>query len=331
MTTYKQSGVNIYEAEKLVEKIKPLAKKTFKRGVMSDIGFFGAFYDARFNKYKHPVLVSSVDGVGTKVKIAIELGRHDTIGQDLVNHCVNDIAVGGADPLFFLDYFACGKLKPNVAAEVIKGLSIACLENGFSLIGGETAEMPGVYAENDYDLAGTIVGVVEKSKVIDGRKIRKGDILVGLPSNGLHTNGFSLARRVLLKEFSLNSYVPELRETLGEHLLKIHRTYLKIIRHVKHKFPIHGMVHVTGGGITGNTIRVVRPPHKFRIVWDEIPIPPIFMLIQQMGKVPSADMRRTFNLGVGLLFVIPESSVSQFVHYLNKMGEDPIFVGEVTA
>lgn len=330
MTTYKQSGVNIYSAEKLVERIKPLAKRTFTTGVLSDIGFFGAFYDARFKKYKHPVLVSSVDGVGTKVKVAIELGRHDTIGQDLVNHCVNDIAVGGADPLFFLDYFACGKLKPSIAAEVIKGLSTACLENGFSLIGGETAEMPGVYAENDYDLAGTIVGVVDKSNIIDGRNIKKGDILVGLPSNGLHTNGFSLARRVLLKEFSLDSYVPELRETLGEHLLKIHRTYLKVIRLAKSKYPVHGMVHVTGGGIAGNSVRVIRPPHKFRIMWDEIPTPPIFMLIQKLGKVPSTDMRKTFNLGVGLLFIIPEKVVSNFVHDLNKIGEDPIFVGEVT-
>ncbi|MGO9481349.1 MAG: phosphoribosylformylglycinamidine cyclo-ligase, partial [Candidatus Kryptoniota bacterium] len=274
MTTYEQSGVNIDEAEELVKRIKPLARQTFNKNVLSEIGFFGGFFNGRFTGYRNPILVSSVDGVGTKVKVAIEMNKHDTIGQDLVNHCVNDIGVGGAKPLFFLDYFACGKLNADVAEEVIKGLSIACKENGLALIGGETAEMPGVYKEQDYDLAGTIVGVVDKSKVIDGSNVRKGDVLVGISSTGLHTNGYSLARRTLLTHFRAEQYLDELGETLGEALLKTHRSYLKIIGFVTKKFHIHGMSHITGGGIVGNTARVIRKPHEFKVFWGSWEVPP---------------------------------------------------------
>lgn len=329
MTTYRQSGVDIDEAEELVRRIKPLARQTFNNNVLSEIGFFGGFFNGKFPGYRNPVLVASVDGVGTKVKIAIEMGKHDTIGQDLVNHCVNDIGVAGAKPLFFLDYFACGKLNASVAEQVIKGLSIACKENGLALVGGETAEMPGVYSEHDYDLAGAIVGVVDKSKVIDGRKVRKGDILVGISSTGLHTNGYSLARKTLLSKYRLDSYVAELGETVGEALLKTHRTYLKVMEFAAKKFSVHGMVHVTGGGIEGNTVRVVRRPRKFVVFWDSWEVPPIFKIIQSMGNVPDEDARRTLNLGVGLILIVPSKESEALVSSLKKKGEKCFVVGEV--
>jgi len=329
MTTYEQSGVNIDEAEKLVRRIKPLAKQTFNKNVLSEIGFFGGFFNGKFPGYRNPILVSSVDGVGTKVKVAIEMNKHDTIGKDLVNHCVNDIGVGGAKPLFFLDYFACGKLNADVAEQVIKGFSIACKENGLALIGGETAEMPGVYSENDYDLAGTIVGVVDKSKVIDGSKVRKGDMLIGISSTGLHTNGYSLARKTLLSKYSVDSFVDELGETVGEALLKTHRSYFKLMEFVTKKFPIHGMSHITGGGIVGNTIRVIRKPHEFKVFWENWEVPPIFKLIQSMGNVPDDDARRALNMGVGLVLIVPSKELDAVVASLKKKGEKCFVVGEV--
>ena len=329
MTTYKQSGVDIDEAEELVRRIKPLAKQTFSKNVLSEIGFFGGFFNGKFEGYRRPVLVSSVDGVGTKVKIAIEMNKHDTIGQDLVNHCVNDIGVGGAKPLFFLDYFACGKLNADVAEQVIKGLSIACKENGLALIGGETAEMPGVYEEEDYDLAGTIVGVVEKSKAIDGSKVKKGDVLIGVASTGLHTNGYSLARRTLLTHFRLEKYVEELGETVGEALLKTHRSYFKIIDFLTKKFSVHGMSHITGGGIVGNTARVIRPPHEFMVSWSSWEVPAIFKMIQSVGNVADDDARRTLNMGIGLVVVVPAKESDAVIASLRKKGEICFVVGEV--
>ncbi len=329
MTTYKQSGVNIDEAEKLVRRIKPLAKSTFNKNVLSEIGFFGGFYNGKFGGYKNPVLVSSVDGVGTKVKIAIEMGKHDTIGQDLVNHCVNDIGVGGAVPLFFLDYYACGKLDAEVAGEVVKGLSVACRQNGLALIGGETAEMPGVYSLNDYDLAGTIVGVVDKAKVIDGKKVKKGDVLVGIASTGLHTNGYSLARKVLLSKYELDSYAEELGCTVGEALLRTHRSYLKLMQKVTERYTVHGMSHITGGGIEGNTVRVIRKPRKFRVFWNNWDVPPIFQVIQKLGHVPDQDARKALNMGVGLVIVVPSAEVDGLLSTLKKMKEKAFVVGEV--
>jgi phosphoribosylformylglycinamidine cyclo-ligase len=329
MTTYKQSGVNIDEAERLVQKIKPLAKRTFNRNVLSEIGFFGGFYNGKFPGYRNPILVSSVDGVGTKVKIAIEMGKHDTIGQDLVNHCVNDIGVGGAVPLFFLDYYACGRLNADIAGEVVKGLSTACKENGLALIGGETAEMPGVYSEDDYDLAGTIVGVVDKTKVIDGKKVKKGDVLIGVASTGLHTNGYSLARRVLLSEYKLDNYVDELGETVGEALLRTHRSYLNVMRTVTKRFTVHGMSHITGGGIEGNTIRVIREPRKFKVFWENWNTPPIFRMIQNLGRVPDDEARRALNMGIGLIIIVPSVEADKLVSTLAKMGEESFVVGEV--
>ena len=231
--TYKSAGVDIEAGEKTVNKIKGYAKSTFNKSVLTDIGMFGAFYEPDFSGYKNPVLVSSVDGVGTKLKIAIEMDKHDTIGQDLVNHCVNDIAVCGAKPLFFLDYYATGKLNPDKAADVIKGFSIACKENDCALIGGETAEMPGLYQVDDFDVSGTIVGVVDKSKIIDGKRVQKGDLLIGFPSNGLHTNGYSLARNVLLEKFKVSDHINEINNVLGDELLKIHKSYLHLITNLK--------------------------------------------------------------------------------------------------
>lgn len=331
MTTYRQSGVNIEEAERLVKKIKPLARRTFNKNVMSDIGFFGGFFNGKFAGFRNPVLVSSVDGVGTKVKIAIEMGKHDTIGQDLVNHCVNDIGVGGAVPLFFLDYYACGKLSADVAGDVVKGLSKACRENGLALIGGETAEMPGLYARGDYDLAGTIVGVVDRSKVIDGKRIRKGDILVGVPSTGLHTNGYSLARKTILSRYRVDSYVRDLGETAGEALLRTHRSYLNVMRQVAKEFSVRGMVHVTGGGIEGNASRVIRKPRKFEVFWRNWEVPPIFRIIQKIGRVPDKDARRALNMGVGLIVIVPSREADALLSFLKAKKERSFVVGEVTS
>ncbi|MCS7229505.1 MAG: phosphoribosylformylglycinamidine cyclo-ligase [Candidatus Kryptonium sp.] len=330
MKTYKSVGVDIDSAESLVEKIKPLVRKTFNQRVLTDIGLFGAFYDAKFEEYKHPVLVSSTDGVGTKLKIAFLTNKHDTVGQDLVNHCVNDILVCGAKPLFFLDYFATGKLNIQVAEQVIYGLAKACEENNCALIGGETAEMPNFYSEGEYDLAGTIVGIVEKEKIIKGDKVKNGDILVALPSTGLHTNGYSLARAVLLEKFKLDEFIPELNSTLAEELLKIHRSYLKPISKLLEKFEIHAMSHITGGGIIGNTKRVVPKELTIKIDWNSWERPPIFNLIQKLGDVPEEDMRRTFNLGVGLILIVDKNDADKIVNELRSIGENPFIIGEIS-
>jgi len=256
-STYKAAGVDIEAGDETIKRIKGFAKSTFNKNVLSDIGLFGAFYQPDLTGFKEPVLVSSVDGVGTKLKIAFAADKHDTVGQDLVNHCVNDISVCGAKPLFFLDYLAFGKLSPDKAAKIIEGFSIACKENECALIGGETAEMPGLYAEDEYDMSGTIVGIVDKSGVIDGSNIKKGDVLIGFPSNGLHTNGYSLARKVLLPKFKINEKIDELGSTLGDELLRVHKSYLRLISYLNKNMKIKGFSHITGGGIIGNTKRVL--------------------------------------------------------------------------
>jgi len=263
MKEYEKAGVSISTGDEFVKRIKSLVRSTLaddnpnSKRVLSDIGHFGAFFDIKFPEMKNPVLVSSVDGVGTKLKVAILMNKHDTIGQDLVNHCVNDILCSGAKPLFFLDYLAFGKMNLEVAEQIMVGLTKACRENECALIGGETAEMPDLYQENDYDISGTIVGIVERERIIDGKKISKGDVLIGLKSSGLHTNGYSLARKVLLSNFRIDDYIQELGCTLGEELLKVHRSYLKIIYPLLEKFEIKGISHITGGGIVGNTKRIV--------------------------------------------------------------------------
>ena len=255
--TYKAAGVDIEAGDELVRRIRNDVRSTFTRNVLTDIGAFGAFYRASFPGIKRPVLVSSVDGVGTKLKIAFALNSHETVGQDLVNHCVNDILACGARPLYFMDYFATGRLAPAVAAKVISGFVKACKENGCSLVGGETAEMPGFYAEGEYDIAGTIVGVVDERSIVNGKSIKRGDVMIALPSSGLHTNGYSLARAVLSKQFPLDRHFSELGSTLGEAFLRVHRSYLKTVHPLLKKFRVKGLSHITGGGIVGNT---KRPP-----------------------------------------------------------------------
>ena len=327
--TYKAAGVDIDAGERTVDKIKVYAKSTFNKSVLADIGMFGAFYEPDFSGYEKPVLVSSVDGVGTKLKIAIDMDKYDTIGQDLVNHCVNDIAVCGAKPLFFLDYYATGKLNPDKAADVVKGFSIACKKNDCALIGGETAEMPGLYQENDFDVSGTIVGVVDKSKIIDGKKIKKGDLLIGFPSNGLHTNGYSLARKVLLEKFNLKDFIPELNSILGDELLKVHKSYLSLIAALKNSVGIKGLSHITGGGIVGNTSRIIPKDFEILVHWGAWEMPPIFKLIQQTGNISSEEMHRVFNCGIGLIAAISKEDKIVAFQAAHEAHEHPLLIGEV--
>ena len=329
MKTYKDSGVDIDAGEELVRRIKQRVRSTFTPNVLADIGAFGAFYRADFKGIRKPVLVSSVDGVGTKLKIAFAMNRHTSVGQDLVNHCVNDILVCGAKPLYFLDYFATGRLAPEVAAQVIEGFVVACKENGCSLVGGETAEMPGFYSPGEYDLAGTIVGVVDERKIIRGKGVKKGDLLVGLPSTGLHTNGYSLARSILLERFRLDQQFDELGGSLGDSLLSVHRSYFKTIYPILSKFDIKGMSHITGGGIVGNTMRVIPKGLKLRIDWKAWERPWIFNLIQKTGDVPEEDVRRTFNLGVGLILIVAPNDAAEVQTALRRKHERPFILGEV--
>lgn len=327
--TYKDAGVDIEAGEELVRRIKKDVRSTFNRNVLADIGSFGAFYRADFKGFKKPVLVTSVDGVGTKLKIAFAMNRHTTVGQDLVNHCVNDILVCGAKPLYFLDYFATGKLSPSVAAQVISGFVKACKENGCSLIGGETAEMPGFYSAGEYDIAGTIVGVVEETEIINGRGLKRGDVLIGLPSTGLHTNGYSLARSVLLERYGLDTYFEELKMTLGESLLTVHRSYFKTIYPMLSKFHIKAMSHITGGGIVGNTMRVVPKGLTLKIDWHAWKRPAIFEIIQKAGNVPEEDLRKAVNVGVGLILIVASSAADRVIAALKQKRERPFVMGEV--
>ncbi|MCH7828115.1 MAG: phosphoribosylformylglycinamidine cyclo-ligase, partial [Bacteroidetes bacterium] len=279
--------------------------------------------------YKNPVLVSSVDGVGTKLNIAFEMNKHSTIGQDLVNHCVNDIAVCGAEPLYFLDYMAFGKLDPNVAEEIVKGFSIACRENNCALIAGETAEMPGLYKETEYDLSGTIVGIVEKEQVINGKEIREGNILIGFPSTGLHTNGYSLARKVLFSKYSINDKPEGLTKSLGEELLNIHRSYLSLIILLKNNFSIKGFSHITGGGLVSNTNRILPDDLKLEVDWNGWDVPSIFRIIQDVGNIDDEEMRRVFNMGIGLVAVSDEGDKEKIFETAKSINEKPILIGKI--
>lgn len=328
MATYKDAGVDIAAGEETVDRIKPMVRATFTPNVLTDIGMFGAFFDAKFPDYNHPVLVSSMDGVGTKLKVAFMMDKHDTVGQDLVNHCVNDILVCGAMPLYFMDYFATGKLNPATAAEVISGLAIACKENGCALIGGETAEMPSMYAEGEYDMAGTIVGVVEKDNILNGSAVQAGDVLLGLSSTGLHTNGYSLARSVLFKEFTVHSHVEELGCTIGEALLAVHKSYLPMVRPLLQEKLVHGLSHITGGGIVGNTKRILPAGTALDINWNAWELPPIFRLLQRVGDIDNEAMREAFNLGIGLVMVAPEENIDRITALC---GEKPVVLGKIVA
>jgi len=319
---YKDAGVNIDEADRAVALIRQHARATFTPGVLTDIGSFGAGY--LLAGWKNPVLVSSADGVGAKLKIAFQTGRHDTIGEDLVNHCVNDIAVQGAVPLFFLDYFAIGKLDAGVAGQVIGGIARGCRNNGCALIGGETAEMPGLYQPGEYDLAGFIVGAVEREEMLSGKTIRAGDVLLGLASNGLHTNGYSLARKLL---FEVAGY--RLDPSLVEELLKVHRSYLKPIRALIDAGMLKGAAHITGGGITDNLPRILPKGLAARVDVSAWTIPQIFERLREIGNIDPADYRRTFNLGIGMILVVSKRNVAKVRATLALLGEPCSEIGEV--
>ncbi len=327
--SYKDSGVDIEAAEASVENVKSLIRSTFSPNVLTDIGLFGGFFQPDFSQYKEPVLVSSVDGVGTKLHVAVLAGKHDTVGCDLVNHCVNDIAVSGAVPLFFMDYLATGKLEPRVFQEIIRGFVTACKENNCALIGGETAEMPGMYKEKDYDIAGMIVGVVDKTEIINGTGIKHGDVVIGLSSNGLHTNGYSLARSVLLDTFKIDEYIEELGCTLGEELLRVHRSYLQTIRKIIRGSRPEGIAHITGGGIIGNTMRIIPDVLKLQVDWEAWEAPAIFRIIQSTGGVDENEMRRVFNMGIGLTIISRKEKVDNTLEILRTLGESAHIIGEV--
>jgi phosphoribosylformylglycinamidine cyclo-ligase len=331
---YKAAGVDIDAGNETVRRIRSLARSTFTSGVLSDIGSFGGLFQLETGRFREPVLVASADGVGTKLKIAFMTGQHGTIGTDLVNHCVNDILVQGAEPLFFLDYFATGRLSPVVAEHIVGGIAAACRDNNCALLGGETAEMPGFYGDGEYDLAGFIVGVVDRERLVNGRQILVGDVLVGVPSSGLHTNGFSLARRIVFDRLGLtvDTRVPELGRTIGEALLEPHRSYLRCVRPLLDGGRIKGMAHITGGGITDNLPRVL--PHGTAAVIDAAAweIPPIFKWLQQNGQVPIDDMMRTFNMGMGLIIVTAREKAEPLLEELAaRGGRDARVIGEVVA
>ena len=320
--SYKDAGVDIDEADRAVGFIRGHARGTFSRSVLTDIGSFGGGY--LLSGWKRPVLVSSADGVGTKLKIAFLTGRHNTIGEDLVNHCVNDIAVQGAVPLFFLDYFAVGKLDAGVASQVIEGIARGCRSNGCALIGGETAEMPGLYQPGEYDLAGFIVGAVERNQMLTGKTIRAGDILLGLPSNGLHTNGYSLARKLLFDVARV-----KLDDALAGELLRVHRSYLKPIRALVEAGVLKGAAHITGGGITENTPRILPRGLAARVDLSAWTIPPFFEQLRAIGNLDAADYRRTFNLGIGMIVAVGKPSLEKALAILRKAGETPHQIGQV--
>jgi phosphoribosylformylglycinamidine cyclo-ligase len=314
---YKASGVDIDAGNETVRRIRSLARSTFTPAVLSEIGSFGGLFTLDRDRYREPVLVSSADGVGTKLKVAFMTGRHDTVGADLVNHCVNDILVQGAEPLFFLDYLATGRLAPAIAEQVISGVARACRENGCALIGGETAEMPGFYADGEYDIAGFIVGVVEKANLIDGRAIAPGDVLIGLPSAGLHTNGYSLARRVLFEMagWTPGTFVDELGTTVGDALLAPHKSYLSVVRPLIEGGLVKGLAHITGGGMTENLPRTLPDGCAAEIDVDSWRVPPIFRLLEERGTIARDEMFRAFNMGVGLVVACAAADAK---HVLNR-------------
>jgi phosphoribosylformylglycinamidine cyclo-ligase len=329
--TYAQAGVSIEAGDELVRRIGPIARRTRVPGVLAGVGGFGALFELKAGRYRRPILVASTDGVGTKLKIAFLTGIHGTVGIDLVAMSVNDILTQGATPLFFLDYFVCGKLNIDIAETVVRGIASGCSEAGCALIGGETAEHPGDFPEGEYDLAGFVVGVLEKKRIMDPAAIVPGDVLVGLPSSGLHSNGYSLARKVLLERggLSVRQRIPELGRTLGEELLEPTRIYAKILGRLFGKFPIKGAAHITGGGITGNLPRVLPPGRRAIIERRSWPVPPIFALIQTVGAVSRPEMDSTFNGGLGMILVVGKAQTDGVLRTLQRMGEKAFVIGEI--
>jgi len=329
--TYKDAGVDIDAGNTFVKMIKPLVKATSRPEVIADIGGFGGLFSLNTNKYKNPVLVSGTDGVGTKLKLAFMADKHDTVGIDLVAMCVNDIVVQGAEPLFFLDYLATGKLLPEKAAEIVKGISAGCIQAGCALIGGETAEMPGFYADGEYDIAGFTVGVVDRDNIIDGSSITVGDRLIGIASSGLHSNGYSLARKVIFEHLGLgiDSQLPGLDRSVGEELLTPTRIYVKSVLNLMRDFHVHGIAHITGGGLLENIPRIL--PHKCKAMlhrqsWE---IPPLFSLLQQGGNISEEEMFRTFNCGIGMVLAVPEKETEDILIRLSGLSEQAFVIGEV--
>ena len=329
--SYKDAGVDIDLANQIVKEVKPLIRKTFIPGVLSDIGGFGGLFSLRGQNYKEPVLVSGTDGVGTKLKIAFALNKHNSVGIDLVAMSVNDIITCGAKPLFFLDYISIGRLSKKVIVELIKGITEGCNIADCALLGGETAEMPGFYSEGEYDLAGFAVGIVEKNRIIDGREIREGDSIIGLTSNGLHSNGFSLVRKVLLEEkkYDLEKFVPSLGKTWGEELLTPTRIYVKPVLHLLKKYKILGIAHITGGGMVENISRILPEGVSVQINEDSWPKPTVFSLIQKEGKISSKEMYRTFNMGIGMALIVRSDKAEEIINELNKMNFPSYVIGQV--
>ncbi|HSP35196.1 MAG TPA: phosphoribosylformylglycinamidine cyclo-ligase [Thermoanaerobaculia bacterium] len=330
MATYRESGVNIDAQDEALREVRRIVRDTFTPGVMSDIGSFGGLFRGSFEGIEKPVLVSSTDGVGTKLRVAQAMKIHDTVGYDLVCHCVNDILVQGARPLFFLDYYATGKLRPPVMTDVVRGMARACRENGCALIGGETAEMPGFYGDDDYDVAGFIVGVVDEKNVIDGKAVREGDVVLAMPSAGLHTNGYSLARKIFIEQMGVDyqTILPEIGK-VGEALLAPHISYLKPLLPLVEERRIHALAHITGGGLTDNVPRVLPSSLDVKIKLGSWPVLPIFKLFYEKGKVERDEMLRVFNMGIGMVIITAPDQVDAVVKHFTRIGQQFFFVGNV--
>lgn len=329
--TYKDAGVDIDSADETVQNITSVINSTNTPGVISGIGQFGGMFEIPIQEYKSPVLVSSIDGVGTKLKVTIMMNSYDSIGEDLVNHCINDILTAGAKPLYFLDYLSLGKLDSKIVQEIVTGMAKACKQSSCALIGGETAEMPDLYKPGDFDIAGSIVGIVEKSKIIDGSRIEIGDVVIGLPSNGLHTNGYSLARSIFFEHAGKDASdrYEEIEGTIGEELLRVHKNYFPIIYNLLEKHEILGMAHITGGGLESNTKRILPKNTILELDWNSWQRLPIFDLLQQLGNVPEEDMRKTFNLGIGYVLVVSEADEEAIVDSINNLGEKSYQIGRI--
>ncbi|HYM60605.1 MAG TPA: phosphoribosylformylglycinamidine cyclo-ligase [Thermoanaerobaculia bacterium] len=329
-TSYRDSGVDIDAQDEALREVRRIARGTFTPNVVSEIGSFGGLFRGSFPDIESPILVSSTDGVGTKLRVAKAMKIHDTVGYDLVCHCVNDILVQGARPLFFLDYFATGKLRPPVMTDVVRGMARACKENGAALIGGETAEMPGFYGDDDYDIAGFIVGVVDEKNMLDGKAVREGDILIGLPSAGLHTNGYSLARKVLIEQlgFDYQTILPEFGK-IGEALLQPHISYLAPLISIVERRALHALAHITGGGLTDNVPRVLPDTLDARIKPGSWPVLPIFQYIREHGNIDVEEMLRTFNLGVGMVLIVAPDQVDSIAKHFAQIGQKYFFIGNV--
>lgn len=329
--TYRGAGVDVDAGNEAVRLIKDHVKSTFRSGVIGDIGGFGGIFELDFKKFRQPMLVSGTDGVGTKLKLAFMMGKHDTIGIDCVAMCVNDILVYGAEPLFFLDYIAIGKLIPEKVAQIVNGVAEGCKMAGCALLGGETAEMPDMYDNDEYDIAGFTVGIVDKEKIIDGSKIAADDVVIGLASTGLHSNGYSLARKVIFEKgkYDIDTYVDELGKTVGDEMLTPTRIYVKTVQSILCSSDIHGMAHITGGGLTENLPRILPEGMQFNISLGSWKIPAIFSLMQRLGRIDDGEMYRTFNMGIGYVVVAPEESSDKVVETANKQGIEAWVIGRV--